>query len=76
MSQETNQVKKRPETDANSVIAFLLNQPDFFASHPDALQGLTLPNRHLGDGIVDFQTALIENLREEITKLEGEREQL
>lgn len=76
MSQETNQVKKRPETDANSVIAFLLNQPDFFASHPDALQGLTLPNRHLGDGIVDFQTALIENLRQEITKLEGEREQL
>ena len=76
MSQETNQVKKRPEIDANSVIAFLLEHPDFSASHPDALQGLTLPNRHLGDGIVDFQTALIENLRQEITKLEGEREQL
>ena len=50
--------------------------PDFFANHPEVLQGLTLPQRDLSVGVVDFQTALIENLRVEINKQKNEREQL
>jgi len=76
MSQDTNRAKKQPEANASSVIAFLRNRPDFFASHPEALKGLTLPNRDLSDGVVDFQTALIENLRQEVTGLKDERETL
>ena len=76
MSQDTNHAKKSPEADANSVIAFLRNKPDFFSSHPEALRGLTLPQRDLSDGVVDFQTALIENLQNEVSNLKDEREQL
>ena len=76
MSRDTNHAKTPPEIDANSVIAFLRNRPDFFANHPEALQGLTLPQRDLSVGVVDFQTALIENLRVEINNLKNEREQL
>ena len=76
MSQDTSRAKKHPEANADSVIEFLRARPDFFARHPEALQNLTLPNRALSDGVVDFQTAIIERLRDETKVLRQEREDL
>jgi uncharacterized protein YigA (DUF484 family) len=76
MSQDSSQAEKRPETDADSVIEYLRDRPDFFARHPEALQHLELPQRELSEGVVDLQTAIIDRLRSEIAELQKEREQL
>ncbi|HAA92941.1 MAG TPA: DUF484 domain-containing protein [Rhodospirillaceae bacterium] len=76
MSQDSTKAEKRPEVTAESVIEFLRTRPDFFSQHPEALKGLTLPNGNLGEGVVDFQGAVIDRLRTDAEEFKSEREDL
>lgn len=76
MSQDSPKAEKTPKLTAEAVIDFLRGRPDFFAQHPEALKGLSLPNGNLGDGVVDFQGAVIDKLRGDAKELKQEREDL
>ena len=63
--------KRSGETvSAGQVIRFLAENPDFFADNADALEAITPPARDLGDGVTDFQQAMIHRLRDKIGKTE------
>ena len=51
---------------AAEVAAYLTQNPDFLRQHPEALDNQLPPERKLGDGVIDFQSALIDRLREDI----------
>lgn len=76
MTQDSPKATKAPEVTAESVIEFLRDRPDFFAQNPEALKGLSLPNGNLGDGVVDFQGAVIDKLRADGEEFKKEREDL
>ena len=61
---------------AEQVIEFLRKNPDFFNDHPDAVKAIPAPSRALGDGVVDLQQAMIDNLRGQIDTLHGDRHDL
>ncbi|WP_259781104.1 DUF484 family protein [Aestuariispira ectoiniformans] len=56
-------------TDAQ-VKAYLRAHPDFLVRHADLFRTLTPPARELGDGITDLQQAMIDYLREQVSKTE------
>lgn len=61
----------RPEPDESARIgAFLERHPDFLLDHPEVLAAL---HRRLGDGIVDFQGALIDRLQRNNAALDEAR---
>jgi uncharacterized protein YigA (DUF484 family) len=64
------------EIGAREVMAYLRQHPDFLDRHPDALQLLRAPARQNGDGILDFQHFMLERLRHDLTRLQGEQKSL
>jgi len=51
------------EVTEEDVIAFLRKKKDFFRDNPDLLEELAAPGKDHGAGVVDFQRALVERLK-------------
>ena len=58
------------------VIAYLRRHPEFFQEHPDLLDSLYPPAREQGEGVVDFQHAMVQRLRSEVQELVNLRNDL
>lgn len=58
------------------VLEYLRKNPSFFHEHPDALKAVPAPSRELGDGVVDLQQAMIDQLRRQIDTLNGDQREL
>lgn len=58
------------------VAAYLRRHPDFLQRHPDLLDAMAPPARASGDGVVDFQQAMIERLRADLARTLAERDEL
>lgn len=54
---------------AESVGAWLRQNPSFLAENPDLLFALTPPDHKRGDGVVDFQRFMVERQQRELDKL-------
>ena len=57
------------DDDGERVAEYLRRHPDFLARHPKILDGLTPPAQYSGDGVVDMQQFMLEQLRGEIDNL-------
>lgn len=66
MTQDSTDPSDAVPVSAAQVLDYLARHPDFLTRHPDALDGQTPPDRDLGDGVVDFQTAMIDRLRADV----------
>ena len=66
MTQDSPKSYDGREITAAEVAAYLKQNPDFLRQHPEALDNQLPPERELGDGVVDFQSALIDRLREDV----------
>jgi uncharacterized protein YigA (DUF484 family) len=64
------------EPQARDVLHYLRRHPEFLDRHPEALHLLRPPLRDGGDGVLDFQHFLLERLRREVTRLQGEQRSL
>ena len=54
----------------DDIAQFLLDNPDFFSRNPEVLVQMQGPmTQENADGVVDFQSALVDKLRDEITNL-------
>lgn len=58
-----------PDLGKEEVAAYLRHHPDFLAENPDLLKDLTAPGRWSGDGVVDIQQYMLEQLRGETDNL-------
>lgn len=58
------------ELDKDQVLQFLQQNPAFLLDNAEALSALVLPERELGDGVIDLQQALIGRLREKVEQTE------
>jgi uncharacterized protein YigA (DUF484 family) len=61
---------------AAEVMEYLQRHPEFLTQHPDLLDGLKLPGRRSGDGVVDLQQFMVEKLRRELQRLRGDQDDL
>jgi uncharacterized protein YigA (DUF484 family) len=61
---------------AEDVVAYLREHPDFLERHPEALPLLGAPIRGSGDGVLDFQHFMLERLRHDLNRLQGEHKGL
>lgn len=52
----------------DDVISFLKSRKDFFRENPEVLEQMSLPGEDRGRGVVDFQSALVERLKNDKTK--------
>jgi len=70
----------KPGTDTEvterQVVDYLLGRPDFLVKHPRILQNMAAPGRSLGEGVTDFQQAMIDRLRQEIDNARGQSQEL
>ncbi len=79
---ETRKEGKRPAAaasglpSADQVAGFLRHHPEFLQENPDLLDHLEAPDRGNGQGVVDFQHAVVQRLRAEVTDLNGLRDRL
>ncbi|MGH6619207.1 MAG: DUF484 family protein, partial [Alphaproteobacteria bacterium] len=77
MTQKLRGAKSDPGAlSADRVIEFLRQNPDFFVKHPDTLKSIQAPARELGEGVSDLQQAMIDRLRGEIEKANGDQHDL
>jgi uncharacterized protein YigA (DUF484 family) len=61
--------EKPSELSGEQVSNFLSNNPNFFEENPDTLKSMEVPSRWSGDGVVDMQKFMLEQLRGEIDNL-------
>jgi uncharacterized protein YigA (DUF484 family) len=61
--------EKPSELSGEQVSNFLSNNPNFFEENPDTLKSIEVPSRWSGDGVVDMQKFMLEQLRGEIDNL-------
>jgi uncharacterized protein len=61
------------EIGAADVAAWLAEHPDFVVQHADLFSRLTLPRAERGDGVVDFQSFMVERLRAQLDTLKGQQ---
>lgn len=66
MTQDSTDSSAPSEVTASQVAEYLANNPDFLTRYPKALDNQLPPERQLGDGVVDFQSAMIARLREDV----------
>lgn len=59
------------EPTAQQVREFLTRYPNFLSEHPELLNTLTLPERDLGEGVVDFQHYLVSSLQDSSRTLQS-----
>jgi len=64
------------EIGGREVIAYLRRHPDFLDRHPEALRLLRAPSREIGEDVFDFQHFLIERLRGDLARVNGEHRTL
>jgi uncharacterized protein len=65
----TSKSEKKSEITAQQV-------RDYIAKHPDVLHDLALPERDMGEGVVDFQHHLLKSLQRDTQSLKGRYELL
>ena len=53
-----------PLTDED-IVSYLKKHPDFLRAHPDLLDTLLAPKNEMGKGVADFQSFMIERLKED-----------
>ena len=75
MTQESTDPEDEDLDDAR-VAAYLRDHPDFLIRHPDVLRMLAAPDRELGDGVSDIQTAMIGQLRTEVANLNARQDEI
>jgi uncharacterized protein YigA (DUF484 family) len=75
MTRESTDPNEEELTDAR-VAAYLQDHPDFLARNPEVLKFLSAPDRELGDGVSDIQTAMIRQLRTEIARLNARQDEI
>jgi len=61
---------------ADQVREYLLQNPEFLKKNLDVVTGKALPDRDLGDGVVDFQNFMVKNLQKDSQALKGRYEVL
>ncbi|WP_162906709.1 DUF484 family protein [Algihabitans albus] len=61
---------------AGEVAAYLRRHPDFLKRHPELLDAMVTPVRATGDGVLDFQQAMVERLRREVAQALETRDEL
>jgi uncharacterized protein YigA (DUF484 family) len=66
MTHDAINSSRAAQVTAAQVVEYLEQNPDFLSSNLQALGQQTLPERKLGDGIVDFQLAMISHLRADV----------
>jgi uncharacterized protein YigA (DUF484 family) len=64
------------ELDADVVIAFLRQNPDFLIQHPEAILAVMPPDRAVDSGVVDLQKAMLDRLRSEVARLKATQKKL
>lgn len=63
---QTRKSENEKDLSAEVIAAWLRDNPEFLAQHPELLDGLAAPSRDLGGGVSDLQQALIEKLRSDL----------
>ena len=76
LKQDLSKAKSAPKITADDVIAFLRKQPDFFSLHPEALNAISSSEQPAGDGVINFQSVVINKLRENAEEFKQERKDL
>lgn len=62
--------------DPAQVVEFLSDNPDFLQNNPELFRVLTPPDRALGDGVSDLQSAIISRLRGDAERLKTRQRDL
>jgi len=75
MTRESTKSREEDPSDAR-VAGFLRKNPDFLSRHPELLWFLAAPDRELGDGVSDMQTAMIGQLRLEVARLKARQDEI
>ena len=61
---------------ASDVADYLRRNPDFLCKHPEILDDLRAPGREESSGVIDFQQAMVERLRERVDEATAARDAL
>jgi len=69
MTQSSNQNPELASLDDQDVGQYLIDNPAFFSRNPDVLVQMKTPGEERADGVVDFQTVMVDRLRDEIQNL-------
>jgi uncharacterized protein YigA (DUF484 family) len=66
------------ESDLSSVevLAYLRRHPDFLIEHPEILSSLAAPPQYRTNGIVDFQSFMLDRLRGDVDRLQAQHNDL
>ncbi len=66
MTRDSIDSTEAPRVTAAQVIDFLQQHPDFLNRHPEVFDNQSAPERELGAGVADFQSAMIRRLRADV----------
>ncbi len=66
MTRDSIDSTEAPRVTAAQVIDFLQQHPDFLNCHPEVFDNQSAPERELGAGVADFQSAMIRRLRADV----------
>ncbi len=61
---------------AARVAEYLRQHPDFLARNPALLEGMEIPGRDQGNGVVDLQRFMVERLRSDLAEMSAARDEL
>ena len=76
MEQDLSKTKNTPKITAADVVEYLRNEPNFFSQHPEALTAISSPDSGQGDGVINFQSVVINKLRDSAEEFKQERKDL
>jgi len=77
MTQETAALAKQPSLTDKDIVHYLRQHPDFLGRHIDLLDVLIPPSSGTtGEGVVDFQTILVEKLKADKTRISQQQREL
>ena len=66
MEQDLSKTKNTPKITAADVVEYLRNEPNFFSQHPEALTAISSADSDQGDGVINFQSVVINKLRDRL----------
>lgn len=61
---------------ASEVMAYLRRHPDFLCDNPEILDWMQVPARDGGNGVIDFQQAMVQRLRDQVSEATEARDAL
>ena len=70
MATKAGTKRKADPITAEQVARYLADNPGFFAENTDLFEAMAVPERNLGDGVTDFQQAMIRRLRDKVERTE------